>query len=198
MVLSLSFLLAGGCVLIPDSEPQSGAPRTSKTVAPTDAPNQTELMETAQALATQVSYVDPVATAIAFATAQAKANEQMLSSNAQITSTPQETPTPTQARVGPNNSEIPIDIPIPEDDLENLHSSPIFLSFTTSRNIQFLTQFYLTEMSTFDWKFNDIGTYIAETDAQLNYQKPGKKATISMQTNPITGLVTVVISIQKR
>jgi len=196
LITSLLGITVSACGLTSNASPQAGTEQVARASSIDAA--QLEKMETAQALATQMQGGDPIATAAAFVTAQAKAYEQEMASLPTLNPPPPQTPSPIETEGNSSKQEIPEDIPIPDGEIDNLYSSATFLSFTTLQDIKTLTQFYLTHMSAFGWKYDEAGTYIGETDSQLNYQKQQKKTTISMHTNPVSGIVTVVISVYQK
>jgi len=198
LLLVLLLFISAGCALIPETDPQASASHESTPTSSISSPSDMDLLATAQTLATQIGGVDPVATAAAFATAQARTAALNTASGEATIRVPNETLTPTERGAGPNNAVVPDSIPIPEGDKENFISSPNFVSFTSTYALKTLTEFYVTEMQKNEWTISEIGTFITESDAQLNYLKPDRKATISLQFNLISERVTVVITVQNR
>lgn len=183
-----------GCGLIPTSTTQA---RPIESAA-TENVDQSELLATTESIQTQIEEIDPVASAAAFATEQALSKPQELE-NARNTEVAREaTPSPTQERTGPNGEPVPQDIPFPESNISDFFSSRNLISYFTTYDIKSLTQYYLANMQPYGWKITETGTYISETDAQLVFEKPENLATILFRQNPLSELISVVITVQKK
>lgn len=191
----LLLFISAGCALIPETDPQASASHESTPTSSISSPSNMDLLATAQTLATQIGGVDPVATAAAFATAQARTAALNTASGDATIPAPKETLTPAEGGAGPNNTVVPDSIPIPEGGIDNFISSPNFVSFSSTFALKTLTEFYVTEMQKNEWTISGSGTFITESDARLNYLKPDREATISLQLNPLSERVTVVITI---
>ena len=196
LILSIFLTIGAGCAIIPENQPLTGTLVTPTATLSSNEQAELELLETAQALATKMAASDPIATAAAIVTIQIGSdnNESRTNSNSgQI-----ETITPTDERKGPDNSIIPSDIPLPEGDLLNFYGSLSFISYSTRAEINSLSEFYITQMQINKWKIEESGTFITESIAQLQFIKPERKASVTINDNPISESVSVVITIQNK
>jgi hypothetical protein len=195
LLLFLLCAIASSCTLVPDSGPSASASDESTPTAPPDIPSDIELLATAHTVATQISNADPLRTAEAFATVQARTAAQNTKLGESPNPPPRETITPTGGGTGPGGSILPEGIAVPEFTLFNFFSSLNFVSFSSKETLNTLTEFYLVEMQKNGWTILNLGTYITISDAQLHYEKNDRKATITIQLNPISERVSVVITI---
>jgi len=196
LILSIFLTISAGCAIIPENQPLAGTLVPPTATLSTYEQTQMELLETAHALATKMAANDPIATAAAIATLQigSENNESGTNSN----TVQSETISPTDEKRGPDNSVIPSDIPLPEGDLDNFHGSLSFISYSTTSNLNAVSEFYITQMQINKWNIVDTGTFITENIAQLQFTKEEKKASVTINDNPISESVSVVITIQNQ
>lgn len=159
-----------------------------------------DLMKTAEVLSTRIAYnAGIVLTAQAWETQEA----------GRPTSAPTDIPTaaPTQASIpgtppveenDPALSGVPVDIPVYQGAPEDLYVSSNFITYQVKTPLTKVVTFYQQEMIKNGWQWLDRGSYISQSSASLNYEKPENKVNISLQFNPVSESTTVVITIQAR
>lgn len=198
IILILLCAITSSCMFIPDSDSSASASDEATATVSVNTPSDIELLATAHTLATQISAADPVGTAEVFATAQARTTAHNVNLTETSNPPPRDTLTPTGGGIGPDGSILPEGIAVPEFSVINFFSSPNFVSFSSKESLNTLTEFYLVEMQENGWTILNLGTYITISNAQLNYEKIDRKATITLQLNPISERVSVVITIMNK
>jgi len=142
-----------------------------------------ELFKTAQAIATTVGDSGLLATAQAFATEQGP--DLMVTAQAALT------------QVAPMLGTAPADIPLMRGELENLVTSEFLITYTTQASIQDVADFYEVEMSKNGWKKGSEQSF-ADNMTIMEYEKPGRMATVTLMADPLGGNTSVVIAIQPK
>ena len=198
IIIGVLIVWSAGCASIPKSQTDNSPLQAPVPTTTMLTPNEEILIATVNALSTEIARVNPVATAEAFATQMALSEINESAAPVEETPAPINTITPTEGRYGPDNSILPEGIPIPDKDVENFYSTSNFVSYATKHDIQSLTQFYITQMTENSWTNIEEGTYISENDALLNFEKPDRTAIVSIQFNPLSKTVTVVITIRQK
>lgn len=156
------------------------------------------LIETAQALATGVGDSGFLSTAQAFATAQGPE----LMATLQAFATDQgpglmETAQALGTAAAPLLGEAPEDIPIIPGELENLVSTRLLVTYGTALDSKLVVDFYNREMIANGWtKANEEA--LGDAITLLNFEKPGRLASITITGNSLTNQTMVVIAIQPR
>lgn len=156
------------------------------------------LIETAQALATGVGDSGFLSTAQAFATAQGPE----LMATLQAFATDQgpglmETAQALGTAAAPLLGEAPEDIPILPGELENLVSTRLLVTYGTALDSKLVVDFYNREMIANGWiKANEEA--LGDAITLLNFEKPGRLASITITGNSLTNQTMVVIAIQPR
>jgi hypothetical protein len=100
----------------------------------------------------------------------------------------------TQISTSPEGA--PADIPILEGDKSAFIASPQTVSYITSADFKQVLAFYQKGMLDKGWTAVQAGTRIGDNDAELVYEKDGKKAQVVLTVIPYVNQTTVVIAIQ--
>lgn len=213
---------------------------TAQSVATTVKQGQ-ELIQTGQAVATQVLGNEIVQTARAFATEQGSellatgqafitqegpgllatgqtiATEQgpSLLATMQAAATQQgpgllETMQAAATQIGPglegtmqavatqaaSPGGAPADIPQVEGGKTNLIATNSFVSYTTPLDLRSVMDFYEREMPNNGWTKVEQGSVVSAASAIFIYEKPGRRATLTISADTGVGATLVVIAIQ--
>jgi hypothetical protein len=142
-----------------------------------------ELFKTAQAIATSVGDSGLLATAQAFATEQGP--ELMVTAQAALT------------QVAPMLGTAPPDIPLMSGEVENLVASEFLITYATQASLQYVADFYAAEMSRNGWEKGAEQSF-ANSMSIVEYEKLGRKATVTLMANSLDGKTSVVIAIQPK
>ena len=140
-----------------------------------------ELFKTAQAIATTVGDSGLLATVQAFATEQGPG--LMVTAQAAMT------------QVAPMLGTAPTDIPLMGGELENLVTSEFLITYATQASIQDVADFYAAEMTKNGWEKGAEQSF-ANSMSIVEYEKSGRKATVTLMANATDGKTSVVIAIQ--
>jgi hypothetical protein len=108
--------------------------------------------------------------------------------------TTQMAPLTTQLGISPGNA--PEDIPIMDGDKNGFVATSASVSYFTTSDLQKALTFYQTEMPKNGWTLVEAGTRIGDNDAELHYEKNGRKATVILATIPFVNQTTVVITLE--
>lgn len=190
ILLTLTAFLIAGCGLTEESTLQAQGIASPTPEQSTDSPSEAELLETLQALEAKLNEIESQAT---------EADPQTSQGNIPGAGNDSSTTRPeTRAPAESDNGSVPGDIPIPGRNVEDLYSASNLVSYHTNYDIPSLTQYYFSEMQENNWIIEENGTFITESDALLHFQKPDKKVTINIQSNPVSDRYTVVITTLKR
>lgn len=142
-----------------------------------------ELFKTAQAIATTVGDSGLLATVQAFATEQGP--DLRVTAQAAMT------------QVAPMLGTAPSDIPLMSGELENLVTSEFLITYSTQARIQDVADFYAGEMSKNGWEKGSEQSF-AESMFIVEYEKPGRLATVTLMAEPLGDKTSVVIAIQPK
>jgi hypothetical protein len=178
-----------------------GAVSTAQSVA-TLAGAGGELLETAQAIATEFDAGDLGATAQALAT---EINAEELLATAQVLVTdvdldeflltaqavgtqvaeggggdPIATAMAVATQLAGTGEEAPENVPLPGGPLENLFTSANLVSFTTGQSFDEILNFYEEEMIANGWSKVDEGSVVTGNTAVINFQMVGQKAVVTI------------------
>jgi hypothetical protein len=102
-------------------------------------------------------------------------------------------PTTTEEALPAN---LPSDIPLLSGERVDLFVAQNLVSYQTAALYQDVIAFYEQAMAGKGWIKQESGSYITATSAYLIYIKPARRASLSIQFNPISKLTGVVITIQ--
>lgn len=91
--------------------------------------------------------------------------------------------------------EPPPDIPLVAGERENFIGTKNMVTYTTAIDFDSVVEFYKNEMPANGWTLNDDGTIEMELLIQLNYEKPDRKASVSITKNLINNKTLVAIFI---
>jgi hypothetical protein len=97
---------------------------------------------------------------------------------------------------GLGSDEIPSDIPVVEDPIENLFGSANVVSYLTPFDFDSVLAFYQTEMPNHGWLPKD-NSVITDDAALLYFEKSDRKATVTLSYTPIDDKTAVMILIQE-
>jgi len=142
-----------------------------------------ELVETAQGMATQIGDSGLQDTAQALVT-------QVSGSNIPATAKA----VVTQIITSPE--DIPDEIPVMEGEKSAFVGSQTAISYFIKAEFDQVLDFYQREMPARGWKQIDFGTTTTDSSAELHYEKANKKATVVITTVPFVEQVTIVITIE--
>ncbi len=215
LMLALLLFIGLGCNLFSGiSERYNETKATAEHVA-TQVQEGREMVATVQGLATEVGESGLLATVQAVATdvdesglyetAQAFATEQgpVLLGTARAIAT-QEGPgmiATIQALAtdfSESLGEAPADIPIVGGEIDNLIESSETVSYITPLPFDLVLGFYKNEMPLLGWAPVETGTFEAEHTAVLHFDKPDRRTSITLTTNPLTDQTIVLVTIQPK
>ena len=94
--------------------------------------------------------------------------------------------------------QAPQDIPLVEGDKTNLVTSETFITYFTSMDFKSVVSFYETQMPVNGWTKVDSESIKNDNSAVLVYDKPSRKATITLGVNPTNNSTVVAISISQK
>jgi hypothetical protein len=190
MLLSSMALMLVSCSKVQETNAQQVA---TNTPVP-------DLMKTAEVLSTRIARdAGIVLTAQAWETEEAsRPTSAPTEIPVALPSQPPTSGTPSAAEIDPALTSVPPDIPVFDGNAEDLYVSPNFITYQVKIPMTKIVAFYQQEMIKNGWQWLDRGSYISQSSASLNYEKPDRKVNISLQSNPVSELTTVVITIQNR
>ena len=99
-------------------------------------------------------------------------------------------------QISTSPSDAPADIPIYEGDKTAFVTSPQAVTYITSADFKLVLAFYQKEMLAKGWTAVQAGTRIGDNDAELAYEKDGRKAQVVLTVIPYVNQTTVVITLQ--
>ncbi len=99
---------------------------------------------------------------------------------------------------GFNAGEVPDDIPLVEEEVQNIFSSSDFVSYQTPMPFPAVVSFYQQAMVEEGWKLKKQGMVISQSSAVLPFQKANRRAIVTLGINPLDGTTAVLISIQAK
>ena len=91
--------------------------------------------------------------------------------------------------------ELPEDIPIPPDAVENLNVTANLISFASQIPFEELRDFYKTEMPNQGWVESNTANLETTIAAVLNYDKDARSAVVTISANPLDGQTMVLITL---
>lgn len=136
------------------------------------------VVETAQAMITQVEQSGIVETAQSAITEQAPTIQAFV----------------TEVYIDPEKA--PSDIPVMEGEKSAFVGTPSAVSYFINVEMAKVVNFYKQEMPAKGWTFIQSDSTEDETTAELKFQKGGRKATVMITEVPFVGQTTVVITIE--
>lgn len=159
---------------------QSGLQETARAVA-TQA-EQSGLGETAQALVTEApGFVETFQAAF---TSQAPELQGTLQALA--------------AQLASALGEAPADIPVVQADRENYKAGSNYVTYTTSLAYRDVVVFYKTQMANLGWTSVEEGNVESSQTTLLHFEKPDRKASVTLTANPSTGKTDVTIMVEPK
>jgi len=157
------------------------------------------LIQTAQALATSAGESGLLSTAEAFATQQGPELQATL----QTFATEQgpglvETAKAMATQAAPMLGETPADIPLMSGTKENFVGTQQLVSYSIAAKLNDVVDFYNNEMVKNGWEKANQDTVSSTNLVVQTYQKPGRTASITIGSLPLTDRTTVLIAILPR
>ena len=105
-------------------------------------------------------------------------------------------PTATPEVTPPTIPNLPEDIPLTPGEQLELFTSSSLITYLTQTDFTQLVLFFENQMPINDWIRQSTGSFITDGSALLNFTKDKRKVSISVRSNPITGLTAIVITLQ--
>jgi hypothetical protein len=99
---------------------------------------------------------------------------------------------------GSGTSQAPEDIPLVDGEKNNLVTSPTFVTYFTSTDFNSVVTFYANQMPANGWTKLDKESIQNANNAVLVYDKPTRKATVTLGINPTDNSTVVVITISQK
>jgi hypothetical protein len=99
---------------------------------------------------------------------------------------------------GSTTGQAPQDIPLVEGTKTNLVTSENFVTYLTSMDFKSVVSFYETQMPVNGWTKVEDESIQNDNSAVLVYDKPSRKATITLGVNPTDNSTVVAISISQK
>jgi hypothetical protein len=160
---------------------ESGYLKTAQAIA---TERGAEILGTAQALATQAEERGVLDTVQAYVTQE---GSSLLSTAKAI------------ATKGVHEGQAPEDIPIVDKaTIQDFYTSESFITYMTSLDFKTMLSFYQKEMPANGWEAVAEGSIEASKSAHLNFQKPTRSASVTLNINPIDQKTIVVILLQNK
>jgi hypothetical protein len=103
---------------------------------------------------------------------------------------------PLTTQLSTSEKDVPSDIPVMQGNKNGFVASPQAISFFVGYDFKTVLSFYQTEMPKNGWTLVEAGTRVGDTDAELHFEKAGRKAVIVLATIPFVNQTTVVITLQ--
>jgi hypothetical protein len=94
--------------------------------------------------------------------------------------------------------EVPADIPVVEGEKDSFYSSQELVSYETVLDYQSVLNFYMNEMPSKSWSWNEKGSSEMENLAVLIYEKTDRKAVINLTVNPLNKKTIILITISTK
>jgi hypothetical protein len=175
---------------------ESGIMQTAQAIA-TDV-GESGLLETAQGFATDEGQ-NAVQTAQAFATQQGPA----LLATAQAFATQQgpalvQTSQALATRAASGSTQPPADIPVVGGQTDNFFGSQEAVTYLTPMPFDEVVMFYKAQMPDNGWTASEQGNLETSGAVVLNYQKPDRRAIVSISQNPADNRTIVLVTILPR
>jgi hypothetical protein len=99
---------------------------------------------------------------------------------------------------GPTTGQAPQDVPLVEGDKTSLVTSETFVTYFTSMDFNAVLSFYKSQMPANGWTKVDKESVQNENSAVLVYDKPDRKATVTLGVNPTNNSTVVVITVSQQ
>jgi hypothetical protein len=103
---------------------------------------------------------------------------------------------PLTTQLGISSGNAPDDIPIMDGEKNGFVASPQAVSYFINTDLQKALAFYQTEMPKKGWTLVESGTRIGDNDAELHFEKDGRKAIVILALIPFVNQTTVVITLE--
>jgi hypothetical protein len=99
---------------------------------------------------------------------------------------------------GSTTGQAPEDIPLVEGDKTSLVTSETFVTYFTSMDFKSVASFYETQMPVNGWTKVDNESIQNANSAVLVFDKPSRKATVTLGVNPTNNSTVVVITVAQK
>ena len=97
-----------------------------------------------------------------------------------------------------SSGEVPSDIPVVSGEKTNFFKSESLITYFTPLDLKSVKEFYSKEMPANGWSLADTGSVTATDTAVLYFEKPDRKASLTLSMNPLDNQTIVLITIQKK
>lgn len=194
-VVSLLVVFSLGCGLVT----QIKGLKSTAEVAGTAVESGRELLDTVQAIATQVDVSGVKVTLLAAATEVGESGfkETLQAISTQVEDSDfRETVQAAATQIFIPPEDIPEDIPVMDGEKNAFVGSSQAISYFIDADVGLVLEFYQREMPARGWSKIDYGTMVTDVSAELHYEKEDRKATVVISEVPVLGQVTVVITIE--
>ena len=157
-----------------------------------------DLLETGQALATQVDESGLKETVAAAATQLAESGllETARAAATEYGPDVKETLQAIATDFPDSQSPPPAGIPLMDGERSNYYASDQFVSYTIKQDFQIVLDFYEREMPDNGWVRQENGSTIFAQTATVVFQKDGRTAFVAIMVEPVTDQIAVVVTIQ--
>ncbi len=100
-------------------------------------------------------------------------------------------------QVAESAGNLPADIPLVEGEKKNLFASDNLVSYFTPLDLNSVKEFYTNEMPANGWTYTKGETAVKNEVLLLYFDKPDRKASITLSVNPVDKHTIVLIAIQQ-
>lgn len=156
-----------------------------------------EVIGTAESIATEILESDLVKTSQAMIT-EVSGSGMIETIQAEITEGIPDLDQSIVTKIASGFDEAPPDIPLVGGEEEGFIGTKDMVSYLTVTDFDSVVDFYKNEMPANGWTLSDDGTIEMDFLVQLNYEKPDRKASVSITKNPIDNKTVVAIFIQTK
>ena len=159
-----------------------GGVKSNANAVATEIGGGREIIGTGEAFVTDIAGSGAVETAQAFVTQEIPSLKETAQAIA------------TRALATP--SDVPEDIPIMEGEKNAFVGSARGISYIMDTDFQVVLGFYQSEMPARGWAEIEYGTVVADNQAELHFEKGGRKVIVVIAKIPFTSKTMVVITIE--
>lgn len=101
-------------------------------------------------------------------------------------------------QVATSAGNLPADIPLVEGEKDNLFTSDSLISYFTPLDLNTTEEFYSNEMPANGWAYVKGETAVENEVVVLYFDKPDRKASVTLSVNPLDKHTIVLIAIQQK
>jgi len=101
-------------------------------------------------------------------------------------------------QVAASTGNLPTDIPLVEGEKDNLFKSDSLISYFTPLDLNTTKEFYTNEMPANGWTYVKEETAVENEVVLLYFDKPDRKASVTLSVNPLDKHTIVLIAIQQK